>query len=209
MNQKRPNTPAPVAEKKQPDTIQVPSEAAVTAQVDTIEVTPVKVEPEKEPAKTPAPAPATTPEPVQRAPSEGRIVALRERLNRFPDEFPTNKAMTPTELTAMVRFVETTMNILFSATTSSEAAAMLTAIRAALHENKGNAFASERILGRMIEPRSGRLLVSNERTMAIMSLLYLTANPALFKAQKGRIDVSSSVKGMPSDIATFIIEYFS
>ena len=209
MNQKRPTTQAPVAERKQPDTIQVPSETAVTAQVDTAVVTPVKVEPETAPTKTPAPPPVTTPEPVQRAPSESRTVALRERLNRFPDEFPTNTSMTPSELATMVRFIETTMNILFSATTSSEAAAMLTAVRAALHENKGNAFASERILGRMIEPRSGRLLVANERTMALMSLLYLTANPALFKAQKGRIDVSSSVKGMPSDTATFIIEYFS
>lgn len=210
MNQKRPNAQYTPSAKPLPDTFQVPAETALsipeTPAEETVEVVQKTVEVVQETKAVEVPV---TPEPVQRASSESRVVALRERLDRFPTEFPTNKAMTNAEIAAMVRYIETTMNILFSASSSSEAAAMLTALRAALHENRGNTFASERTLGRMIEPRSGRMLVSNERTMSIMALLYLTANPVVFKAQKGRIDVSSSVKGMQSEIATFIIEYYS
>ena len=216
MNQKRPAQPFQGRYVK-PDTIQVPAatdetvantlDAQPVEQVVEETVPQVEVEAVAEPQiETPV---ALTPPPVELSGSAARIEALRSRLNAFAEAYPVNKAMTQSDVNAMVRHMETSINVLLSSTSASEASAMLSLFRNTLHENKGNAFSNERILGRFIEPRSGRLVVSNERTMNIMALLYITANPTTFKAQKGRIDVSASVKGLQSDIAAFIIEYFS
>ena len=155
------------------------------------------------------PAPQELPPPVVQASAYPRIDLLKAKLAEFKSVYPTNAAMTPAQTAAMVRHIEMCINIMVNTTTYTETAMALSELRSAFFANENNVFSKARILGNMIEPRSGRPVVANGRTMTLTSLIYITMNPKTFMAQKGRIDVASSVVGLPENIANNIIQYYS
>lgn len=137
------------------------------------------------------------------------VSLLKAKLVEFKETYPTNKPMSVGEKQAMLRHMEMCINLVVNSASTSECAQMLTILRTTLNENAGNVFSKARILGNMLDPRSGRLNVQNERTVNLLTLLYTTMSPKVFAAQKGRIDVSYSVRGIPQNAALNIMQYYS
>lgn len=149
------------------------------------------------------------PPPEVTASSYPRIDLLKSKLAEFKELYPTNAYLTPTQTNAMARHIEMCIAIMLDTQTYTETAMAISELRATFHANENNVFSKARILGTMIEPRTGRYIVSNPQIASIASLLFITMSPKLFAAQKGRIDVVSFVTGLPENIANNIIQYYS
>ena len=195
--------------------IETPDNTALSSQEDTpvepqVEAAPQDAQQEVVPTVQDQPKAVTElPPPIVQASGYPRIDLLKAKLTEFKTAFPTNAAMSPIQTAAMVRHIEMCINILISTTTYSETFMALSELRSAFFKNENNVFNKARILGNMIEPRTGRPIVSNHRIMTLTSLIYITMNPKTFEAQKGRIDVASSVVGLPEQVAANIIQYYS
>ena len=131
------------------------------------------------------------------------------KVTEFKTTYPVNRVLDMNARVAMVKSIESLVNILQSGKSDKEIATMISLFREALFKNEGNVFNRARILGQMRDPRSGQLRVQYERTVNLLTLLYITADPSMYASRRGKMDVAQSVIGFREETATSIIRYFN
>lgn len=179
----------------------VEDDVIVDAVVEETQPDPVVIEPvvEEQPSVLTKPELLTA--------TEIRLAIVQDKLKEFKDLYPTNAPMQDRDRVAMVRSIEVLINVMLGAETYTELARQFSTLAAEFHTNEGGVFAKSRILGQMREPRTGALRVQAERTVNIVTLLYL-ADPTTFQAQRGRVDISHLLVGCTETSAAFLLQYF-